>query len=453
MRSPGSVPTRLTMLLTMLLLLSPLGGCSDYELHGKQVVPGAGSPDIDVDPTSAFFSGLCDAEQTEITASNVGDADLTISAVEIAGSGWEVRTEALPIVLAPGESTVMRLTTTGGDATLRISSDDPDESAVNLPLTAEAGGPPVVEIVAPAAGEILPEAQDVAVIGAVSDGEDAPGALSLVWSTDAAGVLDRGAAAADGSAGFRWAAADRLPGAQTLTLEATDTCGLSASASVTVCQDGAFTYDALALSSWHYEGQSRWDSYNNWLQLTDATGNVVGSAFETGTTVSGDQVDISFSFYIGGGTGADGISLTALDTARMTGFLGGTGCGIGYGGDAPCTAGPALPGWSIEVDTYYNEGQDPTADDHLMFTFDGDVDDPAIWASLPEMEDTGWHTMEVYVSAPHVYVSIDGVPYFDTDLSGFTPFPAYVGFTAGTGGLTNNHLIDALQVTDYYCGD
>ena len=31
---------------------------------------------------------------------------------------------------------------------------------------------------------------------------------------------------------------------------------------------------------------------------------------------------------------------------------------------------------NIEVDTYFNDGQDPTPLDHLMFTFDGDVDDP-----------------------------------------------------------------------------
>ena len=52
------------------------------------------------------------------------------------------------------------------------------------------------------------------------------------------------------------------------------------------------------------------------------------------------------------------MGLTALDIDRMTTYLGGTGCGIGYGGDATCTSGPALPGWSIEVDTYYNGGQD-----------------------------------------------------------------------------------------------
>jgi hypothetical protein len=86
-----------------------------------------------------------------------------------------------------------------------------------------------------------------------------------------------------------------------------------------------------------------------------------------------------------------------------------------------------------------------------MFTFDGDVDDPAAWAALPPMKDTGWHTMEVEVSAPHVKVSIDGTVYIDQELSGHFAFPAYVGFTAGTGGATNRHLIDSLEVTGEVC--
>ncbi len=170
---------------------------------------------------------------------------------------------------------------------------------------------------------------------------------------------------------------------------------------------------------------------------------------DRGTGVGDSDGDL----FIGDGSGADGISLTALDVDRMTTFLGGTGCGIGYGGDADCTAGPALPGWSIEVDTYFNDGQDPTEQDHLMLTFDGDVDDPEVWVVLPEMEDNGWHSMEVSVEAPFITVSVDEVIYVDQEVSGSFDFPAYVGFTAGTGGLTNYHLIESLEVTEYACDD
>ena len=181
--------------------------------------------------------------------------------------------------------------------------------------------------------------------------------------------------------------------------------------------------------------------------------SVVGTAFQTSEEVNGGAVEIRFSFYIGDGTGADGLSLTALDTSRMTTFLGGAGCGIGYGGGSDCTVGPALPGWSLEIDTFDNGVYDPTPDDHIAFTFDGLVASPAYWAAVPELEDTGWHTLEVYVSEPHVTVILDGATVMDADLSGRFNFPAYVGFTGGTGGDTNHHWIDALEVTRYVCGE
>ena len=146
-------------------------------------------------------------------------------------------------------------------------------------------------------------------------------------------------------------------------------------------------------------------------------------------------------FFVSGGSGADGFSLTALDVDRMSGFVGNTGGGIGYGG---------LPGWSIEVDTYYN-GHDPTAQDHIAFSLDGDVTNPLIWAALPEMEDEQWHHMKVTVAAPNVYAEIDGNTYLDATIGGNLNFNAYVGFTAGTGSLTNYHLIDSLMVTELVC--
>ena len=49
-----------------------------------------------------------------------------------------------------------------------------------------------------------------------------------------------------------------------------------------------------------------------------------------------------------------------------------------------CTTGPALPGWSIEVDTTSIQGR-PTRRSCDVY-FEGDADDPAIWAPL-RMED------------------------------------------------------------------
>lgn len=425
--------------------------CSEYALDGKNPDPEPASPDVEVSPGRVDASGHCADTDAQVEIRNAGTGTLTVSAVAVEGEGWTLAPMTLPARLGAGEATLALLTGTDGDATLVVESDDAVDPVLEIPLVATRNGPPTVSIVDPADGAVLAEGVDVALTGVVGDAEDAADALAVAWTSDATGTLSTSPAAADGTTTVDWPANARASGPQAVTLTATDTCGLSAEATLSVCQDGAYTYDALDLTAWHFEGVAAYDATNGWLQLTDAAPDRVGSAFETSAPVNGDNVEIDFLFYMGDGTGADGISLTALDTTRMTTYLGGTGCGIGYGGDAGCTAGPALPGWSIEIDSYYNGGYDPTEDDHVAFTFDGDVDGPAAWAALPEMEDTGWHRMVVRVLAPRVTVTVDGVTYIDQDVSGTFAFPAYVGFTAGTGGETNAHLIDALQVTDYAC--
>ncbi len=426
--------------------------CSDYGLEEHKEVPEVGEGDIATDPWALDLSGVCDESRREILVYNEGDGTLTLTGLRLEGEGWSIDSApALPLELGEGESTLVAVIGTVGSATLTIESNDPDEPELAVPLSATANTPPSVSISGPSPSEVVAEGADLVLSGMAVDSEDAEETLSVTWSSSLSGKILSTAPLPDGTTTYTWPAADRGTGLQDLTLTTTDACGESASTTVSFCQDGAYSYDALSLSAWHYEGVATYDTTNNWLQLTPATTNAVGTAFETSTPVNADNVDIEFYVYIGDGTGADGISLTALDAARYTTFLGGSGCGIGYGGSADCTAGPALPGWSLEIDTYYNGGVDPTEADHLAFTFDGDVDGFSAWAELPEMEDSGWHLVSVTVIAPHVTVAVDGTTYIDQDLSGNFGFSGYVGFTAGTGGETNAHLIDELVVTDYEC--
>ncbi len=429
------------------------GACSDYSFTEKGPPESGASPetapDIRVDPGDISLGGICGVSDEVVIVANVGDADLRVEDATVDGEGWTVDTSGLPSTLPPGSSLELPVAGSAGEARLVVQSNDPDQPAVEVALSAQADAAPLVRITSPTEGDVIGSA-GTTFRATVSDAEDGPEPVSLSWFSNVDGVFGTASAGADGIATARWSG--HTPGAHMVTLTATDSCGNTATSLVGVCQDAGYTSDELDIAAWHFEGVARWDTTNDWLELTPVAGNVVGTAFATDTLVSGGNVQIRFLFYIGDGTGADGISLTTLDADRMSTFLGGTGCGIGYGGDAPCTSGPALPGWSIEVDTYYNADADPTEADHLAFTFDGDVDNPAAWAELPEMEDTGWHEMVVEVVAPHVTVSVDGVVYIDQDLSGWFGFPGYVGFTAGTGGQTNQHLIDALEVTESVCG-
>lgn len=399
-------------------------------------------PDIAVSPEEVA-GRICEATYDDVvTVKNEGDGPLTLESATTTGE-WTA-TVLLPVTLGAGEQLSIDVSGTG-EGELTIVSDDPDEPIVVVPLTADVDTPPVATLTSPLDGSIFAEPTvDQVLTGTILDPDS--GSVDITWRVDGA-VLGTDTVA-PGPVSTVWPAP--ASGDHTITIQAADSCS-EVSDLIQVCQDGTTTSENLGISTWHYEGSAYWDGPNNYLVLTDAIDTQVGSAFDTTAAVTGGAVDIDFDFYIGDGTGADGISLTALDTTRIATYLGGSGCGIGYGGDATCTAGPALPGWSIEVDTYFNDGYDPTDADHVAFTFNGDADGPAAWAALPEQEGTGWHTMSVRVADPHVSVTIDGVTFIDQDLTGTFAFPAYVGFTAGTGGETNRHLIRALTVTDRAC--
>lgn len=426
-------------------------GCSDYNLSGEKddnAQPEEGVPALEATPLSVSAEGACPEGSADVTLRNVGDASLDILAVGTTGA-WTTEGVSLPLTLAPGEEEGF-VVVGSGTGSLQIESTDPAEPVVTIPLEATPDASPEIAIVTPSNNDVLAPG-DHLLEAEVADAEDAAEDLVVTWVSDVDGVLASGAATGAGESFLTWTA-PRTEGDHTLTATVVDTCGNAASTELSVCQQAGYTVDELDLSSWHFEGVANWDASNNWLELTPVGTGLVGTAFATDTVVSADNVEIRFNFFIGDGTGADGISLTALDVDRMTTFLGGTGCGIGYGGDAACTTGPALPGWSIEVDTYDNGSSvEPTPNHHLAFTFDGDVDGYVAWAELPDMEDTGWHEMEVVVAAPRVTVSVDGTTYIDQDLGGNFGFNAYVGFTAGTGGDTNRHLIDSLSVTETVC--
>lgn len=431
------------------LLLLPLFACSEYTLEGEKPDPGLEEndpeyPQVQVQPREVDLGVVCGGVgESTVTVANVGTAPLNVRGATVTGDAWVVGDVTFPATLAVGDTLAIPVSGGPGAGVLTIVTDDPAKPEIDVPLNVTADAPPTATIRSPADGEALPGDVVATFAGSVSDDVDAPDALAVTWSSDVDGVLSTTPASATGETTVSWDPTARSAGTHLVTLTATDRCGQTAESFVSVCQDQGYTADNLDLSTWHFEGTARWDSTNGWVELTTPTYDQSGTAFQTGSTVGADNVSIAFRFYVSGGSGADGISLTALDTTRMTGFVGSTGGGIGYAG---------LPGWSIEVDTWYNgEYGDPTQEDHVSIHFDGQPMGPAAWAALPEMEDGAWHDMEVNVLAPHVTVTIDGVTYIDTDLAGFAAFPAYVGFTGATGGSTNAHLIDALTVTRYVC--
>lgn len=443
--------------MTRYLALTLLFGCSDYEVKGREEDPapfdtGApGVPDLVVTPDLVAETAVCGAREVPVTLRNRGDEPLEIQGLALTGTAAAQLPET-PFTLAAGADRSFAIDVSPGEATLTVTSDDPDDPVVTVPISAAADLAPTISILSPAASDVVDVGAALDLSVRVADDADAPGALAVAWISDIDGAVASPVADATGLATSAWDAGARSAGPHTLTAVVTDTCGNTAVETRAVCQQAGYDEESLDLSTWQFEGVANWDSTNAWLELTGPGTSAVGTAFQTSAAVTGDAVSIEARFYIGGGTGADGMALTALDVDRMTGFLGSAGGCLGYGFGGGCNpAWPALPGWTIELDTYTNGEWDPTSEDHVAFMFDGAVERIEAWAALPELEDTGWHTLEVEVTAPHVRVVIDGVAYIDQDIAGYYGFPAYVGFSAATGSLTNYHLIDGLLVTEYAC--
>lgn len=410
-------------------------------------LPGA----LEASPERVHLGELC-PEQTAsqtITLTSTGPGQVEVFSAT--AESWLVEAPDLPAQLPVTQSVELTVTGTAGEDTLVVENDGA-KPLLEIPLAATLNPAPALTIQGPNDDTVLDIGQDVSLLATVSDGADSAGRL-VEWSSDVDGVLGTATTGSDGSSELVWLASARSPGPHALTARVVDDCGQEDSVELGLCQQAGYDAESLDLSGWHFEGSARYDSSNGWVELTNTGGNLVGAAWQTGAVTRGNNVTLSFKFYMGDGSGADGFAVTALDTDRMTGWLGGAGGCLGYGGASGCpNAAPGLPGWTLEVDGWYNSGHgDPTEADHLAFSFDGDFESPEVWAALPEMENTGWHEMEVTVNAPRVTVSIDGVVYIDQDIPGTYDFPAYVGFTASTGGSTNNHLIDALTVTEYIC--
>jgi hypothetical protein len=173
------------------------------------------------------------------------------------------------------------------------------------------------------------------------------------------------------------------------------------------------------------------------LQLTPATSNQAGSAFWP-NALSSNQMTVDFDATIDAGTGADGMTLTLANPTAGATALGAPGSGEGYGG---------INGTAISLDTYVSGPGDPS-DNFVGVATSGDathlVYSATSVAAVPALKNATRH-LTVIVNAGQLNVKIDGLTVLTSTVT--LPPQVLVGFTAGTGGVTDRHAVSNVSVT------
>lgn len=183
--------------------------------------------------------------------------------------------------------------------------------------------------------------------------------------------------------------------------------------------------------------------------LTQTVGDQAGSIFFN-DAYGVNEFKARFDFWMGKGTGSDGMTFAVLDSAVSDPTsLGGHGGGLGYLG---------LSGFAIEFDTYQNFGDEDPSDNHVGVDTDGSVVSLFTNSDIPVLEDSpGKFSAIVFFRNGKIKVFLRnqglGYPWtkvVDFTIPDFVTFSGYFGFTAGTGSHTNYHLIDnfSLDIPD-----
>jgi hypothetical protein len=189
-------------------------------------------------------------------------------------------------------------------------------------------------------------------------------------------------------------------------------------------------------------GDALQDTFNGDFVVTPALEYQAGSIFLSQQVTQLTHFVASFDFQIGGGDGADGMTFAIIPGPDLLGRDGGY---LGYDG---------LGGYAIEFDTFKNSSE--SSENHIAVIRDDVFNHLYSTDNIPELEDNGWFHCDITFSGGSIKVFLENesIAYppteiIDFDIPSYIPFNAYLGFTAGTGGDGNNHIVDNLKISAY----
>ncbi len=189
---------------------------------------------------------------------------------------------------------------------------------------------------------------------------------------------------------------------------------------------------------WTTAGSARIDGEQIRLTTADQT-NAAGAAFYP-VPLKSDSIQVAFDLEIGGGGGADGLTLAMIDPAGATGrpLVGAPGGGLGWSG---------LGGYAVAFDTFRNGGDPGSSFVGLANGRRPDQPDQLVWAAhsgpMPSLR-AGTHRVQIRVTKGKLTVDFDGQQALASSVT--LPPTVLIGFTAATGGLTDRHTVSGVSV-------
>jgi hypothetical protein len=278
--------------------------------------------------------------------------------------------------------------------------------------------------------------------------------VSVVSSID--GLV--GIVTPDATGRFELSLAGLTGGRHTLTVRAVDATSTeqTATVAIAVCPTiPALDFNAdLTSADWLIVGDASREPAG-WLELTGLAGGQQGAIFYLGSTLSRGDTEISLRVSTGQcplpgpcdspADGADGFAMSIIGltgVAELANLLAAArpGEGLGY-----AVTPTVVDAFHIEFDTYHN-AIDPTLGNHVAITLNGDPTNHLLWTETPTLENNAWHDIVLRIAGVRVTVIMDGVTVIDADAPGLDFKGGYIGFTGSTGGSTNYHRIDDLQI-------
>ena len=185
----------------------------------------------------------------------------------------------------------------------------------------------------------------------------------------------------------------------------------------------------------------------NVLRLTSSEAQQKGSSFfnQSLAVDSNTSFETQFQFQLSGGTnGADGFTFMLQNNTEGVNSLGTTGSGLGYRSITQSLA--------IDFDTYQNPNNGDINNNHISILRDGDVHNALASIASPFDLNSGstlnaWidydgprDLLEVFLADTTVKPETASLS-LNIDLASVVGSQAFLGFSAGTGGLVNNHDI------------